>query len=127
MQKNPTKQEYRLKNNSLTIHTCADSCRALGQLINYIASNRDLHEPPADDASSCDLQGSTSVERVDSASQLSQSPTEPPPEVFDSVKSLVDDAMKETFEEEQRQTPAPTYSEAPAAVVSDDGEMDAPV
>ena len=83
MQKNPTKQEYRLKNNSLTIHTCADSCRALGQLINYIASNRDLHEPPADDASSCDLQGSTSVERVDSASQLAQSPTEPPPEVFE--------------------------------------------
>lgn len=48
MQKNPTKRDVHLRNNMLHIRTCADSMRAIAEIINYVASNMDLQDPDDD-------------------------------------------------------------------------------
>ncbi|XP_054846840.1 autophagy-related protein 2 homolog A [Eublepharis macularius] len=42
--------ELRCSNNVVHVHTCADSCAALANLIQYVVNNGDLHPPPRHDS-----------------------------------------------------------------------------
>ncbi|XP_028566922.2 autophagy-related protein 2 homolog A isoform X1 [Podarcis muralis] len=42
--------ELRCSNNVVHVHTCADSCAALANLIQYVVNNGDLHPPPHHDS-----------------------------------------------------------------------------
>lgn len=42
--------ELRCSNNVVHLHTCADSCAALANLIQYVVNNGDLHPPPRHDS-----------------------------------------------------------------------------
>ncbi|XP_061461555.1 autophagy-related protein 2 homolog A isoform X2 [Rhineura floridana] len=42
--------ELRCSNNVVHVHTCADSCAALANLIQYVVNNGDLHPPPQHDS-----------------------------------------------------------------------------
>ncbi|XP_077183581.1 autophagy-related protein 2 homolog A [Paroedura picta] len=62
--------ELRCSNNVVHVHTCADSCAALANLIQYVVNNGDLHPPPRHDSP---------TEIAGQKVQLSESPASLPP------------------------------------------------
>uniref|UniRef100_A0ABM5F3Q6 Autophagy-related protein 2 homolog A-like isoform X2 n=1 Tax=Pogona vitticeps TaxID=103695 RepID=A0ABM5F3Q6_9SAUR len=62
--------ELRCSNNVIHVHTCADSCAALANLIQYVVNNGDLHPPPQQDSP---------TEIAGQKVQLSESPASLPP------------------------------------------------
>lgn len=102
MQRYP-KTDLRLSNNIVHLRTCADSCHALAELINYIAADGDLEgiqdeeelclrkvqEKPLNSEMNICLQMRLSESTLSSSPQLSQSHIE-------QVNDLMADAMKES-------------------------------
>lgn len=62
--------ELRCSNNVVHLHTCADSCAMLANLMQYVMSNGDLHPPPKQDSP---------TEIAGQKLQLSESPASLPP------------------------------------------------
>ncbi|XP_062892347.1 autophagy-related protein 2 homolog A isoform X4 [Mobula hypostoma] len=62
--------ELRCSNNVVHVHTCADSCAALANLIQYVVNSGDLHPPPRQD---------TPTEIAGQKLQLPESATPLPP------------------------------------------------
>ncbi|KAJ1106499.1 hypothetical protein NDU88_003900 [Pleurodeles waltl] len=62
--------ELRCSNNVVHLHTCADSCAMLANLMQYVMSNGDLHPPPKQDIP---------TEIAGQKLQLSESPASLPP------------------------------------------------
>eukprot|EP00061_Rhincodon_typus_P007827 g29907.t1 len=42
--------ELRCSNNVVHVHTCADSCATLVNLVQYVVNSGDLHPPPKQDS-----------------------------------------------------------------------------
>ncbi|XP_029142482.1 autophagy-related protein 2 homolog A, partial [Protobothrops mucrosquamatus] len=83
--------ELRCSNNVVHIHTCADSCAALANLIQYVVNNGDLHPPPRHD-SPTEIAGQK-VQLPESPASL---PTCPPAETAAINQRDLTDALMDT-------------------------------
>ncbi|XP_069500847.1 autophagy-related protein 2 homolog A [Ambystoma mexicanum] len=83
--------ELRCSNNVVHLHTCADSCALLANLIQYVVNNGDLHPPPKQDSP---------TEIAGQKLQLSESPASlplcPPAETAEINQRDLTDALIDT-------------------------------
>ncbi|XP_042294778.1 autophagy-related protein 2 homolog A isoform X2 [Sceloporus undulatus] len=83
--------ELRCSNNVVHIHTCADSCAALANLIQYVVNNGDLHPPPRHD-SPTEIAG----QKVQLSESPASLPTCPPAETAAINQRDLTDALIDT-------------------------------
>ncbi|KAM9377347.1 autophagy-related protein 2 homolog A [Pholidichthys leucotaenia] len=100
--------ELRCSNNDLHLHTCADSCAALINLLQYLVSQGDLH-PPAKNASLTEIAGQKLP--------LSESPASLPPcplaETAEINQCDLTDALLDTDKNHQEDTSHPGSPSVP--------------
>ncbi|XP_060538512.1 autophagy-related protein 2 homolog A [Pantherophis guttatus] len=83
--------ELRCSNNVVHIHTCADSCAALGNLIQYVVNKGDQHPPPRHD-SPTEIAG----QKVQLSESPASLPTCPPAETAAINQRDLTDALMDT-------------------------------